>query len=155
MMRTTCVATRLAAGHADNALPQLATALVNCRLLPEDKPEQVLETLRNVVNDPRVHITAVNVPRIGPTSPLTPELMKAVEASTKSLWPGVPVIPIMSTGATDSRALRQAGIPCYGVSGFFLDEADNREHGRDERIPVDSFFNGQKFLYDLVKRLTS
>jgi acetylornithine deacetylase/succinyl-diaminopimelate desuccinylase-like protein len=154
MMRTTCVATRLAGGHADNALPQLATALVNCRLLPEDKPDQVLETLRSVVGDPRVEISALNVPRIGPTSPLTPELMKAVEASTLSLWPGVPVIPVMSTGATDGRALRQAGIRCYGVSGFFLDEADDREHGRDERMPVQSFFEGQRFLYDLVRRLS-
>ena len=155
LMRTTCVATRTSAGHADNALPQSATALVNCRLLPEDKPESVLATLRKVVNDSRVQLTAVNVPRIGPTSPLPPQLMRIFEKTTDTLWPGVPVIPVMSTGATDGRALRQAGIPCYGVSGFFVDPDDDREHGRDERMLVQSFYDGQKFLYQLVKALTS
>ena len=104
LMRTTCVATRTGAGHADNALPQLATALVNCRLLPEDKPESVLARLRQVVNDARVQVNAVNVPRIGPTSPLPPDLMTIFEKTTNAVWPGVPVIPVMSTGATDSRA---------------------------------------------------
>jgi acetylornithine deacetylase/succinyl-diaminopimelate desuccinylase-like protein len=153
ILRTTCVPTRLAAGHADNALPQLATALVNCRLLPEDKPEAVLGTLQKVVDDPQIELTPMNVPRIGPTSPLTPSFMAAMEQATAKLWPGIPVIPIMSTGATDGRALRQAGIATYGVSGFFLDEADNREHGRDERIGVESFFEGRQFLYDFVKKL--
>ncbi|HXR76835.1 MAG TPA: M20/M25/M40 family metallo-hydrolase, partial [Bryobacteraceae bacterium] len=143
------------AGHADNALPQTATALVNCRILPEDKPDEVLRSLREVVNDPKVEVTAVTKPRIAPASPLTPEFMQAVEQTTNEIWPGVPVIPTMSTGATDGRALREIGIPCYGLSGFFLDEDDNREHGRDERIPVQSFFDGQKFLYLLVKRLSS
>jgi acetylornithine deacetylase/succinyl-diaminopimelate desuccinylase-like protein len=155
LMRTTCVATRTGAGHADNALPQLATALVNCRLLPEDKPESVLATLRQVVNDARVQVNAVNVPRIGPTSPLPPGLLTIFEKTTNSIWPGVPVIPVMSTGATDSRALRQVGIPCYGVSGFFTDPDDDREHGRDERMLVQSFYDGQKFLYQLVKALGS
>jgi acetylornithine deacetylase/succinyl-diaminopimelate desuccinylase-like protein len=155
VLRTTCVATRLAAGHADNALPQTATALINCRVLPEDKPDEVLRSLREVVNDPKVEVTAVTKPRIAPASPLTPEFMQAAEQTTSEIWPGVPVIPTMSTGATDSRALREIGIPCYGLSGFFLDEDDNREHGRDERIPVQSFFDGQKFLYLLVKRLSS
>jgi acetylornithine deacetylase/succinyl-diaminopimelate desuccinylase-like protein len=81
-------------------------------------------------------------------------LMDIVERLTEELWPGVPVIPTMSTGATDSRALRAAGIPSYGISGFFLDEKDNREHGRDERLAVDSFFGGRQFLYELVKRLS-
>lgn len=155
ILRTTCVATRLAAGNADNALPQTATALVNCRILPEDKPSDVLQSLREVANDPKMEVTAVTTPRIAPASPLTPEFMLAVEQITGEVWPGVPVIPTMSTGATDSRALRGIGVPCYGVSGFFLDESDNREHGRDERIPAQSFFDGQKFLYLLVKRLSS
>jgi acetylornithine deacetylase/succinyl-diaminopimelate desuccinylase-like protein len=154
LMRTTCVATRTGAGHADNALPQLATALVNCRVLPEDKPEWVLEKLREVVNDSHVQVTPLKVPRVAPTSPLTPEIMNAVEKMTDALWPGVSVIPVMSTGATDSRALRQAGIPAYGVSGFFTDPDDSREHGRDERMLVQSFYEGQKFLYGLVKMLT-
>lgn len=154
LMRTTCVATRTSAGHADNALPQLATALVNCRLLPEDSPESILAKLREVVADPRVELTAANVPRIGPTSPLSPELLRIFEKTTDEMWPGVPVIPVMSTGATDSRALRQAGIPSYGVSGFFMDPDDDRSHGRDERMPVQSFYEGQRFLYLLVKGLS-
>ncbi len=154
MLHTTCVATRLAAGHADNALPQTATALVNCRLLPEDSPDKIMTGLAAVIADPSVSITPVKPARIGPPSPLTPQFMKAAEKATEELWPGVPVIPTMSTGATDSRPLRQAGIPSYGISGFFLDENDNREHGRDERILVDSFFNGRKFLYQLVKNLS-
>jgi acetylornithine deacetylase/succinyl-diaminopimelate desuccinylase-like protein len=153
MMRTTCVATRLNGGHADNALPQTATALVNCRFLPDNKPEQVLAALSSVVADPKIQITPINQPRIGRPSPLTPEFMKAMQETTESIWPGVPVIPIMSTGASDGRALREVGIPCYGLSGFFLDTDDNREHGRDERIAVQSFFDGQKFLFELVKKL--
>ena len=155
MLRTTCVATRLAAGHADNALPQTSTALVNCRILPQDKPEEVLQSLVEAVDDPKLELTAMTKPRIAPASPLTPEFMHAVEQTTGEIWPGVPVIPTMSTGATDSRGLRGIGIPCYGLSGFFLNEDDNREHGRDERMPVQSFFDGQKFLYLLVKRLSS
>lgn len=153
MMRTTCVATRLNGGHADNALPQTATSLVNCRFLPEDKPEKVLETLSEVIADPKIQIAAINTPRIGTPSPLTPEFMNALEQTTDAIWPGVPVIPMMGTGATDGRALREVGIPCYGLSGFFLDADDNREHGRDERIPVQSFFDGQRFLFELVQKL--
>lgn len=153
MMRTTCVATRLSGGHADNALPQTATALVNCRFLPDDKPEHVVQALSSVVADPKIQITPINQPRIGRPSPLTPEFMKAMQETTESIWPGVPVIPIMSTGASDGRALREVGIPCYGLSGFFIDADDNREHGRDERIPVQSFFDGQKFLFEFVKKL--
>jgi acetylornithine deacetylase/succinyl-diaminopimelate desuccinylase-like protein len=153
MMRTTCVATRVSGGHADNALPQSSTAIVNCRLLPEDKPELVMQRLQTVVGDSKIQMTEVKKPRIGPSSPLTPEVMRAVEQTTHAIWPGVPVIPVMSTGATDGRALREAGIPCYGVSGFFLDQEDNREHGKDERISVQSFFDGQQFLFELVKKL--
>jgi acetylornithine deacetylase/succinyl-diaminopimelate desuccinylase-like protein len=155
MMRTTCVATEIEGGHAENALPQSATAIVNCRLLPGDKPEDVLAKLRTIVNDSHVELTEVKPAEVGPASPLTPAIMSAVEQITNALWPGIPVIPTMSTGATDGRMIRRAGIPCYGVSGFFLDELDTREHGRDERMLVESFFDGQKFLYGLVKRLTS
>lgn len=153
MMRTTCVATEMQAGHAENALPQSATAVVNCRLLPEDKPAGVLEKLKELAGD-RVSVTEIKPPAVGPASPLSPAIMNAVEQTTNRLWPGIPVIPTMATGATDGRVIRAAGIPCYGVSGFFLDEADNREHGRDERMPVASFFEGQQFMYDLVKTLT-
>jgi acetylornithine deacetylase/succinyl-diaminopimelate desuccinylase-like protein len=143
------------AGHAENALPQLANAIVNCRLLPEDNPANVLAKLKELVSDAHVRLTEVKPPAVGPTSPLSSLIMNAVEQSTHALWPDVPVIPTMSTGATDGRVLRAGGIPCYGVSGFFLDEADNREHGRDERMPTESFFQGQQFMFDLVKRLTS
>ncbi|MGA8595788.1 MAG: M20/M25/M40 family metallo-hydrolase [Bryobacteraceae bacterium] len=154
MMRTTCVATEIQGGHAENALPQSAEAVVNCRLLPGDKPEDVLVKLRAIVNDSHVELTEVKPAEVGPASPLSPLIMNAVEQSTTALWPGIPVIPTMSTGATDGRMIRQAGIPCYGVTGFFIDEADTREHGRDERMLVQSFFDGQQFLYGLVKRLT-
>lgn len=154
MLHTTCVPTLLSGGHAENALPQTATAVVNCRVLPEDQPAAVLGTLHDVVNDPAVVMSPVKPPRAGPTSPLTPELMEAVEHVSKRLWPDVPIIPTMSTGATDSRSLREAGMPSYGISGFFLDEEDNREHGRDERLSVDSFYAGREFMYELVKRLS-
>ena len=154
MLHTTCVPTLLSGGHAENALPQTATAVVNCRVFPDDQPADVLRKLQEVVADASVAMRPVKPPRTSPTSPLTPELMDTVESLTEQLWPGVPVIPTMSTGATDSRALRAAGIPSYGISGFFLDENDNREHGRNERLAVDSFFGGRQFLYELVKRLS-
>ena len=154
MLHTTCVPTLLSGGHAENALPQTATAVVNCRVLPEDEPAAIMAKLQELVRDPGVAMTPVKPPRAGPTSPLTPEFMELVEHLTEQMWPGVPVIPTMSTGATDSRSLREAGIPSYGISGFFLDENDNREHGRDERLNVDSFFRGREFLYQLVKRLS-
>jgi acetylornithine deacetylase/succinyl-diaminopimelate desuccinylase-like protein len=126
---------------------------VNCRFLPDDRPEQVTTTLKRVIADHGIRIADVNVPKIGKPSPLTPEFMKAVEQTTDAIWPGVPVIPMMGTGATDSRALRAVGIGCYGLSGFFLDVDDNREHGRDERMPVQSFLDGQRFLFELVRKL--
>jgi acetylornithine deacetylase/succinyl-diaminopimelate desuccinylase-like protein len=156
-MRTTCVATLVDAGHAENALPQRAHAVVNCRILPDETQDAVEKTLRKVIADPEVSLTrmkdAHSIP--SPPSPLTPEVLGAIEATTEELWPGVPVIPTMSTGATDSLFLRSAGIPVYGVSGIFGDVDDVRIHGRDERLLVRSFFEGQEFLYRLVKRLCS
>jgi acetylornithine deacetylase/succinyl-diaminopimelate desuccinylase-like protein len=155
MMRTTCVATRLEAGHADNALPQTARAVVNCRVLPATSAEEVRRTLERVLDDPRITLTAVGDFKPSPPSALEPSLMEAVGAVTQDLWPGVPLVPIMGTGATDSLYLRAAGIPMYGVSGLFGDVDDVRAHGRDERIGVKQFHEGQEFLYRLVKRLTS
>ena len=154
-LRTTCVATMLAGGHAENALPQRARATVNCRILPGQPPEEVHATLQRVVNDPGVIITPLNPAKPSPPSPLTPEVMRAVEDATEEMWPGVPVIPTMSTGATDGLYLRGSGIPVYGVSGVFGDEADVRAHGQDERIRHDWFFEGLEFCYRLVKRLTA
>jgi len=154
-LRTTCVATMLEGGHAMNALPQLAAATVNCRVLPEDTLEYVESTLRTVVADDQVSVKLVGEPHPGPASPLRPDLLDAARQLTDKLWPGVPVIPIMVMGATDGAYLRSAGIPCYGIQGFFMDRDDIRFHGRDERMSVQSFYEGQAFLYELVKRLSS
>jgi len=123
-LRTTCVATELEGGHARNALPQLAAAGVNCRVLPEDSVEYVKSTLEKVVADDQVKVSIVgDVPK-GPASPMRPDIMKAVGRLTDTMWPGVPSIPIMVMGATDGRSLRLAGIPTYGVQGFFMDRDD-------------------------------
>jgi acetylornithine deacetylase/succinyl-diaminopimelate desuccinylase-like protein len=153
-LRTTCVATQLEGGHAKNALPQLAAANVNCRVLPEDKPEYVTATLRSAFADDQVKITIVGEVSSGPASPIREDLMTTIAALTNTLWPGVPAVPMMVMGATDGLYLRAAGIPTYGVQGFFYDRDDIRFHGRDERLRVQSFYEGQTFLYDLVKRLT-
>lgn len=154
-MRTTCVATMLEAGHAENALPQTARATVNCRILPTETAEQTRQTLIKVVNDNRISITPIREPKPSPPSPLRPDVISVIERVTNELFPGVPVIPTMSTGATDSLYLRKAGIPMYGTSGIFGDMDDSRAHGRDERIAVQSFFDGQEYLYRLVKAFAS
>jgi acetylornithine deacetylase/succinyl-diaminopimelate desuccinylase-like protein len=154
-LRTTCVATMLEGGHAINALPQLAAATVNCRVLPEDTLEYVETTLRTVIADDQVSVKVLGEPHPGPASPLRADLLDASRQLTDRLWPGVPVIPIMVMGATDGAYLRSAGITCYGIQGFFMDRDDIRFHGRDERMGVQSFYEGQVFLYDLVKQLSS
>jgi acetylornithine deacetylase/succinyl-diaminopimelate desuccinylase-like protein len=154
-LRTTCVATQLEGGHARNALPQLAAAGVNCRVLPEDSVDYVKSTLEKVIADDQVKIIVTgDVPK-GPASPMRPDIMKAVGRLTDTMWPGVPAIPIMVMGATDGRSLRSAGIPTYGIQGFFMDRDDIRFHGRDERMGVQSFYEGQQFLYELVKSLSA
>jgi acetylornithine deacetylase/succinyl-diaminopimelate desuccinylase-like protein len=155
VLRTTCVATMLEGGHAMNALPQLAAALVNCRVMPEDSPQYVEETLKKVVADDQVSAKSLGEFERGPSSPMRPDVLDAATRITSKMWPGVPVVPNMVMGATDGRMLRAAGIPCYGVQGIFIDRNDIRFHGRDERIPVRSFYEGQAFLYDLVKALSS
>ncbi|MFI5311929.1 MAG: M20/M25/M40 family metallo-hydrolase [Gemmatimonadales bacterium] len=153
-LRTTCVATMLEGGHAMNALPQLAAATVNCRVLPEDKMDYVRDALRKVVADTAVSITVLGEVVAGPSSPLRPDVMRAVTGATEKMWPGVLTVPIMVMGGTDGRSLRANGIPTYGIQGFFIDRDDVRFHGRDERMRVTSFYEGQAFLYDLVKRLS-
>jgi len=153
IMRTTCVATRLEGGHAGNALPQTARATVNCRVLPGESIDAVQEEIRKALGDPGITVTRTTEPELSQPSSLRPDLVQAVEATTAALWPGVPVIPTMSTGATDSRFLRNAGIPAYGVSGLFLGPDDARAHGLNERMPVQSLYGGQEFLYRLVKLL--
>ena len=153
-LRTTCVATRLDAGHAENALPQRARATVNCRVLPDESIDSVHNTLETVIGNSQVTITRVADATPSPSSPLTPDLLEAIEKITEEMWPGVPVLPTMSTGATDGLYLRNAGIPVYGVSGLFRDIDDIRSHGQNERIRIESYFEGQEFLYRLTKALS-
>src|SRR5262245_3926137 len=155
MMRTTCVATRLAGGHANNALPQLATANVNCRILPGVSPASVRDKLVEVVADPQIKVSFVGEANPSKPSPLRPDVMNTVESLTKQMFPGVVVVPVMSTGATDGLYLRNGEIPTYGIDGTFGDMDDVRAHGRDERVGVKQFFEGLEFQYRLIKMLSS
>ncbi|HIF37952.1 MAG TPA: M20/M25/M40 family metallo-hydrolase [Gemmatimonadetes bacterium] len=152
-LRTTCVATRLNGGHANNALPQTAEAIVNCRMLPTHDPQEVLSSLRRIAGS-QTEVTAMGQANPSPPSPLTASVLDPIQKITEEMWPGVPIVPIMATGATDGLYLRRAGIPTYGVSGIFTDVDDNRAHGQDERILIKSFFEGQEFLFQLVKALS-
>jgi len=154
-MRTTCVATRLDAGHADNALPQTARATVNCRVLPGDDPDGVREQLVKAIGDPSVEITWIDKAKPSIASPLDPAIMKPIEQVTTEFWPGVVVVPLMATGASDGLYLRNAGIPTYGVSGMFSEIGESRAHGKDERVGVKQFYEAAQFLYALVKKLSS
>jgi acetylornithine deacetylase/succinyl-diaminopimelate desuccinylase-like protein len=153
-MRNTCVATMLEAGHAENALPQRARATIQCRLLPGESPAGVRDTLARVVADPQVRVTLDGEPGASPASPLSPEVMKAIESATKASWPGVVVLPVMDPWSSDGVRFRQAGIPVYGVSGVFIDVDDYRAHGQDERIEVQAFYEGVEFMYRLMRELT-
>lgn len=153
LLRTTCVATRLEAGHANNALPQTARAVVNCRILPGHSADEVKATLERVVDDERIAVQALEIDIASPLLPIDPALREAAEQITARMHPGVPVVPSMSTGATDSKYFRAAGIPAYGISGLFIDVDDVRAHGKDERIGVADFLDGQEFLDRLVDAL--
>ena len=154
-LRTTCVATMLSAGHAENALPQSATATVNCRLLPVDNAQDVERTLKTVLADPKINVTVMTAARPSQFVPINPQVTAAVTAATAKHFPGLPVVPSMETGATDGVYLRAVGIPMYGVSGIFADEDDIRAHGRDERILVKSFYDSIDFMYNVVTTLGS
>jgi acetylornithine deacetylase/succinyl-diaminopimelate desuccinylase-like protein len=153
-LRTTCVATLLQGGHANNALPQRAQATVNCRILPDHDPADVEMQLQALAAPFDVTVTPEGNATPSPPSPLTEEVLGPIQGVTEQMWPGVPVLPVMSTGATDGLYLRNAGIPVYGVSGLFHDADDVRAHGQDERILIQHFFEGQEFLFRLVKALT-
>jgi acetylornithine deacetylase/succinyl-diaminopimelate desuccinylase-like protein len=152
MLRTTCVATMLDAGHATNALPQRARANVNCRIYPGESIDSVRQTLERVVADPEVKVTTQG--KRGPESvvpPLTREIMAPIEKVSARFYPGVPVMPILQPGATDGQFLGAAGIPTYGVNGLFLDPDLGGIHGLNERVRVQSLYDGRDFLYELVK----
>lgn len=126
---------------------------MNCRLLPGHDPDEVEDTLRRLAAPFGVEVERRREATPSPPSPLTAEVLGAIERVTDEMWPGVPVLPVMSSGATDGVYLRNAGIPVYGVSGIFGDMDDVRAHGRDERIRIEHFHEGQEFLYRLVKVL--
>jgi acetylornithine deacetylase/succinyl-diaminopimelate desuccinylase-like protein len=153
-IRTTCVATLLEAGHAENALPQTARATVNCRILPDQSVEEVGKTLERIVADPKIRVTPIGKAVLSPPSPLDPDVMAAVEKTSQEMWPGVPVIPTMSGGYTDMRWTRSAGIPSYGVSGLFSDPGKSGVHGLNEQVGVRELYDSKEFLYRLVKRLS-
>jgi acetylornithine deacetylase/succinyl-diaminopimelate desuccinylase-like protein len=155
LLHTTAVATMLEAGHAENALPQTARAIVNCRIMPGEAPEDVLKTLNRVVDDPQIAITALKPAKPSPPSPLTPEVMSAIEQTKEKIWPGLPIVPVMETGATDGLYFRQIGIPTYGITGTAEDLDDVRMHGKDERMAVKDFYNGLEFEYQLIKAIAS
>lgn len=164
LLRTTCVATMLAGGHAPNALPQSARATVNCRIFPGEDPEEVRKTLERVVADPHVKVTALSqktadgrlIPILAvPPSALVPELTDALERTLSTMWSGMQIVPTMSTGATDGKYLRNAGIPTFGIACMFLDMEDDRSHGRDERVGVQDYYNGVEFGYRFMKSLSS
>jgi acetylornithine deacetylase/succinyl-diaminopimelate desuccinylase-like protein len=152
-IRTTCVATMLEAGHAENALPQTARATVNCRVMPEESVEEVGRTLARVVGDEKVAIVPKGTAVLSPPSAINPEVMQTITQLSVEMWPGVPLNAAMSAGYTDSRWLRNVGIPAYGVSGLFSDPGNNGVHGRNEQVGVKAVYDGREFLYRLVQRL--
>lgn len=158
MLRTTCVATLLKGGHADNALPQLAEANVNCRLAPTASKQAVMATLQQIVGDPKI-VAVLDTSaddRSSPPSEMRPEVIGAVEKLTREMFGDIPVVPTMSTGATDSRYFRALGVPAFGVSGLFSDPTvDARAHGRDERVRIEWYYKAQEFLYQLTRQLSS
>lgn len=164
ILRTTCVATMLSGGHARNALPQTASANVNCRILPGQDPEKIKDTLIRVIDDPKIAVTFVQqldadgnfVPPVRvPPSPLRPDLMAAVESAAAATWGQLPIMPVMDTGASDGRFLRASGIPTYGIAGVFLDIDNRRAHGQDERVRVQDFYDGLEFNYKLMRAIAS
>jgi acetylornithine deacetylase/succinyl-diaminopimelate desuccinylase-like protein len=164
LLRTTCVATRLNAGHANNALPQHAQAIVNCRILPGHAMEEVRQKLVQIFADPKIDVKYVdNSYRVFDRAPQTKafaaelppaEVMQPLERVTDAMWPSAPVIPEMETGASDSVYTIAAGLPSYGISGVALDQDDVRAHGKDERVRVSSFYDGVEFYYRYLKALT-
>jgi acetylornithine deacetylase/succinyl-diaminopimelate desuccinylase-like protein len=163
-LRTTCVATRLTAGQANNALPQHAQAIVNCRILPGHAMEEIRQKLIGIFADPQVTVKYVDnsyqvfdhAPETTAFAPILPpaEVMQPLERVTDAMWPSAPVIPEMETGVSDSVYTIAAGIPSYGISGIALDQDDVRAHGKDERVRASSFYDGVQFYYLYLKALT-
>lgn len=163
-LHTTCVATRLMAGHANNALPQTAQAIVNCRILPGHSPEETRLQLISIFGDDKLRVQsesgvgesdkAPEEKAIVPPPPI-PEVFEPLTRLVHELWPGIPVTPEMENGASDSTYYALAGIPCYGFSAIALERDDVRAHGRDERLPIDSYWKSLDFFYAFTKALGS
>jgi acetylornithine deacetylase/succinyl-diaminopimelate desuccinylase-like protein len=152
MLRTTCVATMLSAGHATNALPQRATANINCRIFPGVSRDVILAQLVKIAADPAVKVTIPEVRGpVAAATPLTPQILKPIEKLADEMWPGVPVVPVLEPGASDAQFMNPAGIPTYGIDGFFQDPDGGNIHGLNERIRVKFVYEGRTFLYRLVK----
>jgi acetylornithine deacetylase/succinyl-diaminopimelate desuccinylase-like protein len=154
LLRTTCVATQLRGGHAENALPQTAEAVVNCRLMPGTDTAGVVRMLRQVMGDRVVEITEVDDSTPSPPSPLTPAIFGTIERLANQFWPGVVVVPNMSTGATDGLYVRNAGIPVYGVDAVFTLPDESRAHGRDERVEIRRFYESLEWMKRIVEELS-
>jgi acetylornithine deacetylase/succinyl-diaminopimelate desuccinylase-like protein len=154
-LRSTCVATLLEAGHAENALPQRARATIQCRVLPGDTQDRTQATLTRVFADPGVHVSVVQPATSSPESPPTANIMAVYEKVVHSMWPGLTIMPSMDAGASDSKFTRTAGIPSYGAISNFFDLEDMRAHGQDERIKADRFAEGGEFAYRLMKAFSS
>lgn len=152
-LHTTCVATRLEGGHANNALPQTAAANVNCRMLPQDTLDNVKSTLTRVLADDRISVSIVGEAIPAPASAINPSIVRVLEGLSAKLYGGIPIVPVMDNGASDGKYLRIGGIPAYGVPGIFTDVDDDRAHGKDERIGVKDFYDGVDFYYDFIKAL--
>ena len=153
-LRTTCVATLISGGHAENALPQRAKATIQCRMLPGDSAANVQNALVATLADPAIHVTLDAPPIVSPESPPTPRIMAKVELLVHSMWPHVPIIPTMATGFSDDRQTRNAGMVSYDVSGVWQDVDENRAHGRDERIGIQAFDESVEFTYRLIKAMS-
>jgi acetylornithine deacetylase/succinyl-diaminopimelate desuccinylase-like protein len=153
LLRTTCVATLVSGGHAENALPQRARATIQCRMMPGDTEAHVRGLLVETLADPGISVTLDAPPIVSPESPPTAEILKKFSAVVHSMWPGVLVVPTMATGFSDDRQTRNAGIPSYDVSGIWQDVDENRAHGRDERVGVHAFDQSVEFTYRLLKSM--
>jgi acetylornithine deacetylase/succinyl-diaminopimelate desuccinylase-like protein len=154
-LRTTCVATLISGGHAENALPQRARATIQCRMLPGDSAANVQNALVAALADPAIHVTLDAPPIVSPESPPTPHLLTKVAVLVHSMWPNVPIIPTMATGFSDDRQTRNAGMVSYDLNGVWQDVDENRAHGRDERIGIQAFDESVEFTYRLIKAMSS
>jgi len=152
-LRTTCVATLVSGGHAENALPQRAKATIQCRMMPGDTADHVERRLIETLQDPGISVAMDAAPIVSPESPPTQAIMGKIAAVAHSMWPGVPLVPTMATGFSDDRQTRNAGIPSYDVSGVWIDVNENRAHGRDERVGVQAFDESVEFTYRLIKAM--